>query len=103
MTVYTAPTVVKTTPYQDQKPGTSGLRKPTLVFLTKENYTANFIQSIISALPDERKGKVLIVGGDGRFYGPEAVDMIVRISVANGVCHAIITFFAYCIFASCLS
>ncbi|OXA51339.1 phosphoglucomutase-1 isoform X2 [Folsomia candida] len=85
MVKYSAPTVVKTAAYQDQKPGTSGLRKPTKIFLEKENYTANFVQSIISALPLERKGKVLIVGGDGRFYGPEAVDLIVRIAIANGV------------------
>jgi phosphoglucomutase len=85
---YPAPTVVKTTPFDDQKPGTSGLRKPTKVFLEKENYTANFIQAIIDALPtggEGRKGKVLIVGGDGRFYGPEAVQLITRIAIANGV------------------
>jgi len=82
------PSVVKTTPFQDQKPGTSGLRKPTKVFLEKENYTANFIQSILDALPtggDGRKGKVLVVGGDGRFYGPEAVQLIIRIAIANDV------------------
>lgn len=90
--VYPAPEAVKTTAYSDQKPGTSGLRKPTKVFLEKENYTENFIQSIIAAIPggDERKGKVLVVGGDGRYYGRQAVEIIIKIAVANGVTNLVI-------------
>lgn len=87
-----APEVVKTTAYSDQKPGTSGLRKPTKVFLEKENYTENFIQAIIAAIPggDDRKGKALIVGGDGRFYGRQAVDIIIKIAVANGITNLVV-------------
>lgn len=90
--VHPAPEAVKTTAYDDQKPGTSGLRKPTKVFLEKANYTENFIQAIISAIPggDERKGKSLVVGGDGRFYGREAVNIITKIAVANGITDLVI-------------
>nr|CAB3264815.1 phosphoglucomutase-1 [Phallusia mammillata] len=77
---------VSTTAFDDQKPGTSGLRKGTQVFMTKQNYTENFIQSILSSIEDtKRKGCTLIVGGDGRFYMKTAVSLIIKIAVANGV------------------
>ena len=73
---------VETTPFIDQKPGTSGLRKPVQTFLNEKNYTQNFIQSILNSI-DERS--LLICGGDGRFYLKEAVELIAKISAANGV------------------
>lgn len=72
-----------TTPYSDQKPGTSGLRKKTKVFLDNPNYLENFVQSIFDCLPD-RQGKTLVLGGDGRFYNRQALQTIIKMAVANG-------------------
>ncbi|KAL6947214.1 hypothetical protein ACO0QE_002093 [Hanseniaspora vineae] len=79
---------VETTPYKDQKPGTSGLRKRTKVFMTQENYTENFIQSILNAIPEQDGGCVnatLVIGGDGRYYNPEIIQLIFQICAANQV------------------
>ncbi|XP_039273178.2 phosphoglucomutase-1-like [Styela clava] len=77
-------TSVSTTPYEDQKPGTSGLRKPTKVFLTKANYTENFVQSILSVVKPNQDS-VLVVGGDGRYYMKDAIQIIAKLSAANKV------------------
>jgi len=73
---------VATTPYADQKPGTSGLRKPVKSFIEQKNYTENFIQSILNSVDDK---SLLICGGDGRYYLSDAVNLIAQISAANGV------------------
>jgi len=75
---------VSTRVYEGQKPGTSGLRKAVKVF-QQEHYTENFVQAILHALGDQLTGCTLVVGGDGRFYGREAVGKIIRIAAANGV------------------
>lgn len=81
---------VPTEPYNDQKPGTSGLRKKVTVF-QKPNYLANFVQSIFNALPaDELKGSTLVVSGDGRYYNKEATHIIFQIAAANGVSKIIV-------------
>lgn len=77
---------VKTQAYPDQKPGTSGLRKRVKVFQGNANYAENFIQSIVSTVePALRQEATLVVGGDGRFYMTEAIQLIVRIAAANGI------------------
>lgn len=75
---------IKTRAYDDQKPGTSGLRKSVKVF-QQEHYTENFIQSVLEALGNELIGSTIVVGGDGRYYGKEAVGKIIGIAAANGV------------------
>lgn len=78
-------TVKIESPYNDQKPGTSGLRKKVTVF-QQPNYLQNFVQSIFNALPKETyTGKALVVSGDGRFYNDEATQIIISIAIANGV------------------
>ncbi len=74
--------IVATTPYPDQKPGTSGLRKKVPHF-RQPNYVENFVQSIFDSL-DGFAGKTLVVGGDGRFFNAEVVQIVIRMAAANG-------------------
>ncbi|KAK9973344.1 hypothetical protein ABG768_024080 [Culter alburnus] len=79
-------TVIKTKPYTDQKPGTSGLRKRVTVFQQNQHYAENFIQSIISTIdPAQRQEGTLVVGGDGRFFMKDAIQLIIQIAAANGI------------------
>ncbi|XP_058961134.2 phosphoglucomutase-1 [Pocillopora verrucosa] len=78
-------TLQDTSPFDGQKPGTSGLRKAVKVF-QKHHYTENFVQCIIDSIPvEKRRGCTLVVGGDGRFFMREAVLIIVRMAAANEI------------------
>jgi phosphoglucomutase len=74
---------VATTPFADQKPGTSGLRKKVTVF-QQPHYVENFVQAIFDMLGDRRRGATLVVGGDGRFLNREVVQATLKIAAANG-------------------
>lgn len=73
---------IETKPFQDQKPGTSGLRKRVPVFM-QPHYVENFVQSVIDSL-EGFKGKTLVIGGDGRYHNDVAIQTIIRIAAANG-------------------
>jgi len=77
-----------TTPFLDQKPGTSGLRKKVTVF-QQASYLENFVQSVFDVLGDVA-GKTLVLGGDGRFFNKQALQTIVKIALANGASKLII-------------
>ena len=79
---------VATTPYDDQKMGTGGLRKKTKVVM-QPNYFENFIQSIFNTIGD-LSGKVFVVGGDGRYYNDVAIQKFIKMAAANGVAKLII-------------
>lgn len=79
---------VPTTPIVDQKPGTSGLRKKTQVFM-QPHYLENFVQSIFDAI-DGVAGKTLVVGGDGRYFNDRAIQVILRMAAAGGAARVIV-------------
>lgn len=79
---------IQTTHFDDQKPGTSGLRKKTKVF-TKKNYLENYVQCLFNSIP-ELIGGTLVLGGDGRYFNKEAIQKIVGMASANGVSKVIL-------------
>ncbi|XP_010926112.1 phosphoglucomutase, cytoplasmic 2 [Elaeis guineensis] len=75
----------ETTPFEGQKPGTSGLRKKVTVF-KQPNYLHNFVQSTFNALSaDKVKGATIVVSGDGRYFSKDAIQIIIKMAAANGV------------------
>ena len=73
---------IATKPFNDQKPGTSGLRKSVPHF-RQANYAENFIQAIFDAA-DSHDGETLVIGGDGRFYNREGIQTAIRMAAGNG-------------------
>ena len=84
MTLQTLPT----TPFSDQRPGTSGLRKKVSVF-AQTHYLENFVQALFDVLPDA-SGLTLVVGGDGRYYNRVAVQTILRMAAAKGYARVLV-------------
>ena len=78
MTIITHPT----TPFDGQKPGTSGLRKKVRVF-SQPNYAENFIQSVFDVV-ERAAGSTLVIGGDGRYYNRTVIHSAIRMAAANG-------------------
>ncbi|HZF77947.1 MAG TPA: alpha-D-glucose phosphate-specific phosphoglucomutase [Acetobacteraceae bacterium] len=74
---------VATTPFADQRPGTSGLRKKVPVF-RRPHYVENFLQAVFDTVGPAREGATLVVGGDGRFLNREVVQTTLRMATANG-------------------
>ena len=83
MTVHT----VATQPIAGQKPGTSGLRKKTPVFMGP-HYLENFVQAIFDVVGAQ--GKTFVLGGDGRYFNDRAAQVILRMAAANGAARVIV-------------
>ncbi|MBV7434859.1 alpha-D-glucose phosphate-specific phosphoglucomutase [Cardiobacteriaceae bacterium TAE3-ERU3] len=72
---------ISTTPFTDQRPGTSGLRKPVQHF-RQPNYSENFLQAVFDTLGIH--GKTIVIGGDGRFFNSTVIKAAIRMAVAQG-------------------
>lgn len=75
-------------PFEGQKPGTSGLRKKTRVFM-EPGYLECFVQSTFNAIGGA-SGKTFVVGGDGRFFNADAIQTILKMAAAGGAARAIV-------------
>ena len=80
-------TTVQTQPIAGQKPGTSGLRKKTPIFMGR-HYLENFVQSIFDVVG--AAGKTFVLGGDGRYFNDRAAQVILRMAAANGAARVIV-------------
>ncbi len=79
---------VDTKPIDGQKPGTSGLRKKTSVFMSP-HYLENFVQAIFEGTGGA-SGKTYVLGGDGRYFNDRAAQVILRMAAANGAAKVIV-------------
>ena len=77
------------TPFTDQKPGTSGLRKSSRQF-EQPHYLESFIEAVFRTLPGVQGG-TLVLGGDGRYGNRRAIDVILRMGAAHGLSRVIVT------------
>ncbi|MCC5993186.1 MAG: alpha-D-glucose phosphate-specific phosphoglucomutase [Rhodobacteraceae bacterium] len=79
---------VKTAPIPGQKPGTSGLRKKTAVFM-RSPFLENYVQATFDGIGGI-EGQTLVVGGDGRYFNDQAIAIILRMAAANGAATCIV-------------
>ena len=79
---------ISVSPFSDQKPGTSGLRKAVGVF-QRPHYAETFIQSVFDVLTD-KAGATLVIGGDGRFLNRDVIGKAIRMAAANGFARVVI-------------
>jgi phosphoglucomutase len=78
---------IPTTAIAGQKPGTSGLRKKTRVFMAP-HYLQNYVQATFDVVGCA--GKTFVLGGDGRYYNDRAVQIILAMAAANGAARVIV-------------
>ncbi len=78
MTILTIPTG----PIEGQKPGTSGLRKKTRVFMGP-HYLENYLAATWDGIGGVA-GKTLVLGGDGRYFNDRAAQVMLRMAAASG-------------------
>ncbi|WP_298970833.1 alpha-D-glucose phosphate-specific phosphoglucomutase [uncultured Roseobacter sp.] len=80
--------IISKGPFDGQKPGTSGLRKKTRVFM-EPGYLECFVQATLNAIGGAA-GKTFVIGGDGRFFNREAIQTMLKMAAANGAAKVIV-------------
>lgn len=83
---------IPTTPFADQSPGTSGLRKRVSVF-QQSHYLENYVQALFDVVWGENQsaaGQTLVLGGDGRFYNDVAIQTIIKMAAARGYARVLV-------------
>jgi len=79
---------IATSPFEDQRPGTSGLRKKVGIF-QRPHYLENFVQALFDTVKPA-PGAVLVLGGDGRYHNRTAVQTILKMAAANGYARIVV-------------
>ena len=79
---------VEIEPYQDQAPGTSGLRKPVSTF-KQPWYVESFLQAVFDCI-EVAENRTLVIGGDGRYFSDQAIQAVIRSALANGFRHLVV-------------
>ncbi len=82
---------IHTVPVAGMKPGTSGLRKKVTEF-AHGHYLHNFVQSVFNAVRPAGgfDGLTLVIGGDGRYYNTDAIQIVIRMAAANGFARVLV-------------
>lgn len=79
---------IASTPFDDQRVGTAGLRKTVAVF-SQPHYLENFVQAVFDTV-DGFAGATVVLGGDGRYHNDVAIQTILRMAAANGVAKVVV-------------
>jgi phosphoglucomutase len=81
-------TEISCEPYDDQRPGTAGLRKKVAVF-QQPHYLESFVHAILTTA-GFTPNACLVIGGDGRYFNATAIQVIARMAPAYGIRRLII-------------
>ena len=65
--------------------GPRGSQLTEIVLSTAQKNVHCRVQSLFDSLGDEKNGKTIGLGGDGRYFNKEAAQKIIKLAAANGI------------------